>query len=80
MKTSSMEVASEISFSIFASHLMGEGITQQNLQDNHQKVSNGVLFATIPSFRLQLLMSYPYLMINTPGLMKKTFFSPAFPD
>ncbi|PKC57336.1 hypothetical protein RhiirA1_472644 [Rhizophagus irregularis] len=30
---------------------MGEGITQQNLQDNHQKVSNGVLFATIPSFR-----------------------------
>jgi alpha-beta hydrolase superfamily lysophospholipase len=73
---------------------MGGGITQKYLQDNHQKVSGGVLLASAsPLFyksdvnsRIDwrtikaLITLNPYLMIETPELMKKAFFSSAFPD
>ncbi|PKY55756.1 hypothetical protein RhiirA4_475437 [Rhizophagus irregularis] len=73
-----MEVASEISF-VTADEII-EKLKRNPYHYNHQKVSSGVLLAPVSSFWLQLLMSYPYLMINTPDLMKKTFFSPTFPD
>src|SRR4051812_33598435 len=77
---------------------MGGGITQKYLQDNHQKVSGGVLLASVSPLLYKtsifsvlsrkpdwltikaLLTLNPYLTIETPELMKKAFFSSAFPD
>jgi len=77
---------------------LGGGFLQNYLKDNHQKVSCGVLFASIspylyktsiftyilrrpilPSLK-SLVTLNQYAMYETPELMKKAFFSSAFPD
>ncbi|CAB4489871.1 uncharacterized protein OCT59_011867 [Rhizophagus irregularis] len=80
---------------ILVGHSMGGGLTQKYLQDNHHKVSGGVLLASVSplinksgifSSKVDwltikaLLTLNPYLIIETPELMKKAFFSKAFPD
>ncbi|GBC06254.1 hypothetical protein RclHR1_06710004 [Rhizophagus clarus] len=83
---------------ILIGHSMGGGITQKYLQDNYQKVSGGVLLASVspllyksgffstlsskpdwPTIKALITLN-PYAAIGTPELMKKAFFSSAFPD
>jgi len=91
-----------ICLNLAARHSIGGGFLQNYLKTNHQKVSGGVLFASVSPhayktgivanlyttllnqpilpFLKALVTLNSYAIIETPKLMKKAFFSSAFPD